>query len=495
MDTISIIFLLLAVLFLCGLIFLFLKSRKQQSQIHQAEKQNKDFSEEIKKLTILNQGLLAERESIIARYKPLIDVETEKQKILADLELNKTRLLGDIRQIEFNHQQSLHTLTQRHERTTQELSVLENNIQKIRQEIALLDETATMQSFGFYTPRYGFESSSRYQLELERIRSLQKAMISDKSAAICTTQWTVNGSIVEGRKQINQTLKLILRAFNGECDAAIAKVKYNNVKVMETRMLKTYESLNKLVTVQSCHLSGIYLNTKLEELYLVHEYQEKLQVEKEEQRRIREEMREEEVARREIEKALQDTAREETRYEEALRKAREEVKEAVGEKQAKLLAQIELLQERLAEAQANRERAISRAQMTRSGHVYVISNIGSFGENIYKIGMTRRLDPMDRVRELGDASVPFRFDIHAIIYSDDAPTLEHKLHQKFHSRRVNQINYRREFFQVTLDEIAQVVHEFHGEIEFTLLAEAEEYRKTLAFLRESQQQNIITAKS
>lgn len=131
------------------------------------------------------------------------------------------------------------------------------------------------------------------------------------------------------------------------------------------------------------------------------------------------------------------------------------------------------------------ERAISRAQMTRSGHVYVISNVGSFGEDVYKIGMTRRLDPMDRVRELGDASVPFRFDVHAIIYSEDAPTLENKLHKKFHHRRVNYINHRREFFRVSLDEITKAVHEYHGEIEFTLLAEADEYRKTVAFFKEN----------
>jgi hypothetical protein len=316
-------------------------------------------------------------------------------------------------------------------------------------------------------------------------------MVTSKTAAISNIDWEVNGSKTEGRKLINQTLKLILRAFNGECDAAIAKVKYNNVNVMEARITKAFDALNKLVETQWCYISPDYRNSKLEELYLVHEYQEKLQEEKEEQRRIREEMREEEIARREIEKALQDAAREETRYEEALRKAREEVERAVGDKQAKLLSQIELLEQRLAEAQANRERAISRAQMTRSGHVYVISNVGSFGDNVYKIGMTRRLDPMDRVRELGDASVPFKFDVHAVIFSEDAPTLENQLHRKFHARRVNQVNYRREFFHVTLDEIAQAVHEFHGQIEFTLLAEAEEYRKTLSFLEESKKANFV----
>jgi hypothetical protein len=143
------------------------------------------------------------------------------------------------------------------------------------------------------------------------------------------------------------------------------------------------------------------------------------------------------------------------------------------------------LEKKLEEAQANKERAIARAQMTRSGHVYVISNIGSFGEDVFKIGMTRRLDPMDRVRELGDASVPFQVDVHAVIYSEDAPNLENALHRTFHHRRINLVNYRREFFKATLDEIAEAVRNHHGDIEFTRLAEAKGYRQSLALIRET----------
>lgn len=350
---------------------------------------------------------------------------------------------------------------------------------------SLQNETA-IHEFGFYTSRYNFESSGAYRLKLDTIREEQKQLIRAREAAKCLANWSVNGSLAKGRKQVNDTLKLMLFAFNGESDVAISKVKYNNVYETENRINKTFELINKLGAPQECYITQQYLNLKLEELYLAHEYQEKLYEEKEEQRRIREQIREEEIARREIEKALNDAEREETRYNEALRKAREEVEKSAGEKQAKFLAQIELLQSKLDEVQANKERAISRAQMTRSGHVYVISNVGSFGEDVYKIGMTRRLDPMDRVLELGDASVPFRFDVHAIIYCDDAPTLENQLHRKFNHLRLNQINNRKEFFRVSLNEIAKAVREFHGEIEFTLLAEAVEYRKTLAFLREQE---------
>jgi hypothetical protein len=309
-------------------------------------------------------------------------------------------------------------------------------------------------------------------------------MISLKTAALCHTEWIVSGSRSEGRKQVNQTLKLILRAFNGECDAAIAKVKYNNVGVMQTRIRKAWEAINALVQVQTCEITRGYLDLKMDELSLVHEYQEKVQEEKEEQRRIREQMREEEIALREMEKARQDAEKEEKRYADALRRAQEEADKTVGAKHDALVNQIAELQRRLEEAHANKERAIARAQMTRSGHVYVISNVGSFGEHVYKIGMTRRLDPLDRIRELSDASVPFQFDVHAVIFSEDAPALENALHRLFTHRRVNLVNERKEFFQAPIDEIASAVRQHHGDIEVTLLAEAQEYRKTVALRAE-----------
>jgi predicted nuclease with TOPRIM domain len=366
-----------------------------------------------------------------------------------------------------------------------DIETLESIFTELLERLDKLQIENAIHDFGFYSPRYNFESSEIYRLRLEQIRERQKELLRAKGDAKCLVEWSVEGSRVRGRKQTNDILKLMLFAFNGEADVRISKVKYNNVRETERRIKKSFDLINKMGSVQQCYITPDYLNLKLEELFLAHEYQEKLFEEKEEQRRIREQMREDEVARREIEKALSQAEREEARYEDALKKVREEVEQAAGEKQAKLLAQIEILQNKLKEVYANKERAMSRAQMTRSGHVYVISNIGSFGENVYKIGMTRRLDPMDRVIELGDASVPFRFDAHAIIYSDDAPTLEAQLHKKFNYLRINQVNNRKEFFRVTLKAIAEAVREFHGEIEFTRVAEAMEYRKTLAF-REGQ---------
>jgi hypothetical protein len=423
----------------------------------------------LRKQTAAHQQLSREHEEFKSRYQPITDVEAER-----------SRLEGVIAQIRANQQELLNDLRDKRRQGEEDMTVFQTNIDRLRAEFNVLDEEANLQSFGFYKPRYAFADSISYQGKLDEIRERQKKLIKEKKAAVCRTEWTVNGSKVEGRKQINQMLKLMLRAFNGECDAAVAKVRYNNVQVMETRIRKAYEAINGMAEVQTCHIANGYLKLKLEELFLAHEYQEKLQEEKEEQRRIREQIREEEIALRELEKARLDAEKEEKRYAEALRKATEEAERAVGEKQQKLMWQVEELQRRLAEARTNKERAIAQAQLTRSGHVYVISNVGSFGEQVYKIGMTRRLDPLDRVKELGDASVPFPFDVHAIIYSEDAPALENKLHKLFHQRRVNLVNERKEFFRVTIDEIARAVRENHGEIEFTLAAEAAEYRKTVS---------------
>ncbi len=207
------------------------------------------------------------------------------------------------------------------------------------------------------------------------------------------------------------------------------------------------------------------------------------QKEREEQRRIQEQIREEEKARRDYERAMQEAAREEEAIRRAMEKARAEVAHATEQERAALEAELVALNQRLIEAEDKNKRALSMAQQTRSGNVYIISNIGSFGEEVFKIGMTRRLEPNDRVKELGDASVPFEFDVHAMIRSDDAPGLERLLHTSFEEFRINKVNYRKEFFRVPLERIRAVVTERALEATFTLAAEAREYRESLALVK------------
>jgi hypothetical protein len=402
----------------------------------------------------------AEAERLRARFRGVVDADAERD-----------RVLGAAREAAAEA-----------ERLRVDATSWDQQVRTLRAEFDRLDEDANLQSFGFYKPHYDMATSEAYEHRLEHVREKQKVLLKEKRAAVGLVEWQVNGSKREGQKQINQTLKLMLRAFNGECDAAIAKVKYNNVHVMENRIRKAYEVVNSLAEVQKCEISEEYLGWKLEELFLVHECQEKVYAEKEEQRRIREQMREEELAQRELERARLDAEKEERRYEDALAKARLDVELAAGARQAKLQAQIAELEQRLAEAHMRKERAIAQAQLTRSGHVYVISNVGSFGEEVFKIGMTRRLDPMERIKELGDASVPFEFDVHAVIYTEDAPGLENALHRRFQWRRINRVNERKEFFRVGIDEIADAVRAERGEITIVKDAEAVEYRKTLALV-------------
>ena len=191
-------------------------------------------------------------------------------------------------------------------------------------------------------------------------------------------------------------------------------------------------------------------------------------------------MREEEKVRREQERAIKEAQEKEEAIERALAKVRLEAEHATAQERAKFDAQIAELSQRLTEAEAVKQREISMAQLTRAGNVYIISNIGSFGEEVFKIGMTRRREPMDRIWELGDASVPFEFDVHAMIYSEDAPALERLLHDAFDDLRINKVNYRKEFFRLPLERIKDAVTSKGLNAAFTLVAEAREFRETQA---------------
>lgn len=352
--------------------------------------------------------------------------------------------------------------------------------EELKNELALLEESSEIHSFGLYSLHYNFVTSSEYKDKLETVYGKQKITIQNEQAVICHTEWTVSGSKAEGKRMTKHYSKLMLRAFNGECDGSISKIKWNNVNTMEERIKKSFEMVNKLGTTHNSSITIEYLNLKLEELYLCYELQEKLQKEKEEQRRIQDQIREEEKVQREIEEAQKHAETEEQRYQKALDKARTEIDKAKGKELQNLKEQLEELEKKLKEAQELKQRAMSRAQLTRSGHVYIISNIGSFGENVYKIGMTRRLEPFDRIRELGDASVPFTFDVHAMIYSDNAPELEGKVHQYFENKRVNMVNERKEFFTVNIEEIKHFAEENNIKVIFTELAEARQYYESKA---------------
>lgn len=223
-----------------------------------------------------------------------------------------------------------------------------------------------------------------------------------------------------------------------------------------------------------------FLECKLEELNLTYAYQLKKEQEKEEQKAIREQMLEEEKVRREIEREKAKIEKEEKQFKNEIAKLMDYLQKSSDIEKQLYIDKIKELEDKLKLVEKDKANVLEREQNTRAGYVYIISNIGSFGENVYKIGMTRRLEPLDRVKELGDASVPFEFDVHAMIFSEDAPTLETTLHNTFKANQVNKVNPRKEFFRVSLPEIEKVVKENHNAtVTFTQVAKAEQYRESL----------------
>lgn len=271
-------------------------------------------------------------------------------------------------------------------------------------------------------------------------------------------------------------------AFNGKVDSALAKVKHDNFGKIKQEIIDAFALVNHNgAPFRKARINQRFLDARQEELKWAVSTHELYQMELAEQREIKQQIREEEKAQKEIEKAIKEAEKEERFIQKALEKARAELVNANEEQRLEFQVQLADLESRLKEAEERGQRALSMAQQTRRGHVYVISNIGSFGENVFKIGMTRRLEPLDRVKELGDASVPFSFDVHAMLYSEDAPALEKDLHRRFNLESVNKVNPRKEFFRTSLAEIKQMV-DLKGvtEVHWTMKAEAAEYRESLA---------------
>ncbi|MXN90442.1 DUF4041 domain-containing protein [Flavobacterium sp. Sd200] len=275
-------------------------------------------------------------------------------------------------------------------------------------------------------------------------------------------------------------IRFVLDAFNGKVESVFSKIKKDNYGTLQQQIKDAYQLVNNNgKAFRNAVITSEYLDARLDELNWAVVAQELKWLEQEEQRRIKEQIREEEKARREFEKAIKEAQKEEETLKRLIEKAQKEISFASDEQKLKYEQKLRELEEKLQYAESKNQRALSMAQQTKSGNVYIISNIGSFGENVFKIGMTRRLEPLDRVRELGDASVPFEFDVHAMIFSNDAPALERQLHKKFLTLQLNKINPRKEFFKVSLESIIAEIDKMNIQAKWTLLAAAKQYRESL----------------
>jgi hypothetical protein len=309
-------------------------------------------------------------------------------------------------------------------------------------------------------------------LRLKEAREYVRSMVLRGTAAAC--------DYAEHHRRVT-AIRFVVDAFNGKVDSSLALVKHDNVGTLQQQIRDAFALVNQNgAAFRNARITREYLEARLEEVRWAATAQELRLQEREEQRRIKEQIREEEKARREFERAMREAAKEEDMLRKAMEKAEQQLAKASDEQKSKFEEQLASLTLRLAEAEAKNQRALSMAQQTRRGHVYIISNIGSFGEHVYKIGLTRRLEPIDRIRELGDSSVPFEFDVHALIFDEDAPALEHRLHKHFVLGQVNKVNHRKEFFRVELADLRTELETMGLSTQWTMAAAAREYRESLA---------------
>lgn len=307
--------------------------------------------------------------------------------------------------------------------------------------------------------------------KLKEAREKTRAMIKKRRAATCDY-------IEENRRE--NAARFIVDAFNGKVDSILSLKNSDNYGKLEQRIKDAFVIVNNNGTAfRHTRITEAYLAARLEELKWAAITQALKQREREEQRQIREQMREEEKARIDYERVIKEAGKEEDAIKKAIENTQQQAARASDTQRIEFEAKIQDLKTKLEAAEEKNKRALSMAQQTRAGHVYVISNIGSFGDNVFKVGMTRRLDPKDRIRELGDASVPFEFDIHAMIYSEDAPGLETTLHRHFMRQQMNKVNPRKEFFRISLAAIRQALEDLGINASWTMTSHAFGYRESL----------------
>lgn len=333
-------------------------------------------------------------------------------------------------------------------------------------DVVDLNDQRVLQEVGIYRYHHPLEDAAAYRDRLIDINLRIDDLVKGKEAVLAADLFTFDGSLAKGRKMVADLSKLMLRAYNAEADNCVRSLRNGNISTAKKRLENAMKSIEKLGVIMEMRVNPEYHQLRVEELELTADYQMKVQEEKEKAREERERLREQRKAEQELAAERERLEKEKAHYEGVLQQLRAKGDDTAADELASRLTQIEEAIE------ANDYRTAN----IRAGYIYVISNIGALGPNIVKIGMTRRLEPRDRVRELGDASVPFLYDTHALFFSDDAVTLENELHKAFADRRVNFVNERREFFFATPAEVRDLLmQKVGGLLEFNETPEAPEY--------------------
>lgn len=392
---------------------------------------------------------------------------------IKDLSNQKSNLYDDIDNLQAKAKSETEKMKHESEKLKTES---QNELNEIKSEINDFNKELTCEHYLF--SEYDGITSEECKNQLTVIKNEEKDAIKNDEVL------EVSG--VLSKKALNNNSQQILRSFNSECDNVLLNLSCKTIDASRNKITKSFETLNRIFAVDGIQMKQKLLEYKLKELNLVYTYELKKEQEKEQQKAIKEQMIEEEKVRREIERQKIQIEKDQSQFNNEINKLMAYVQKTSSDVEKQLyIDKIQELQGKLKELEEQKSSVLEREANAKAGYVYVISNIGSFGEDVYKIGMTRRLEPMDRVDELGSASVPFEFDVHAMIFSADAPSLETALHQAFNLKRVNRVNSRKEFFRVTLDEIESVVKSnYNNTVEFTRIPVAKEYNETLEILKQ-----------
>lgn len=348
-------------------------------------------------------------------------------------------------------------------------------IEQIQSQLVETSDAQILQEVGIYQYQHPLQNSVEYKDHLAKIDEETKVLVKSNKAVTAITSWTVNGSLKEGQKMVKEVSKLMLRAYVAEADNCVRSLKPSNRDSMIDRLTKTRETIAKLGQSMQIKISDDFHKLKISEIRTTSDFLKKKEEEKESEKEIRAQLREEEKVAKEI-------AAEKAKLEKERQKivtALTQMQENNGASDEKHLSGIQEMQATLASIDSGLTGLTERAANTKAGHVYVISNVGAFGSRIIKIGMTRRMDPEDRVKELSDASVPFKYGIHALFFSNNAAGLETALHQKFADKRVNLVNKKREFFFVSPTQVRDALVELDGHVlEFNDQPDDEEFRQS-----------------
>ncbi len=428
------------------------------AQINQLNAQNIELTDQIQNL-----------ESEFARIGGMSFVERENKAKKIDNEI-KQKLAEQDKRLQLREDASNRQLKRDKNELTkikEEISRQKEESEKIQANLINLRLKADVEDQGLYDFENPAEDSIDIRWKLDDIKARQKEMLKDKTATRAITAFTFNGSASSGTKFIRDLSQMAISLYNAEAENAVKSVKAGNLDISITRLTRCADRIEKFGKMINLQISREYQKLRIKELTLTALYMQQVQVEKEAEKERRAELREEQKAQKEFEAEMARLRKEQEHYQNALNRMKE-----IGD-----TVKAAELESKLNDINRSIDDVDYRAANIRAGYVYVISDIGAFGERMVKIGMTRRLEPMDRIRELSDASVPFKFDVHALFFSKDAVTLETMLHHEFEAKRVNKVNTRKEFFYCTPQEVLDKLKEKDVAImEYKIEPEAEEYR-------------------